>query len=163
MIRSGDGTCTCSAAHFSRSEDRQACQSFGGCLKPSWPATHATRPILKRTIMVDSIPIIDVAPLLAAALATDVASSTSSVPRRPGKRARHSPVPEPECSAPDPAADPAVAAVAAQLDKACREVGFFMLTNHGIPQSLQDDLDKAAREVWKMCVLHTTMPCALCT
>lgn len=36
--------------------------------------------------------------------------------------------------------------VARQIDSACRSLGFFRVTGHGIPQSLLEDMDRLARE-----------------
>jgi isopenicillin N synthase-like dioxygenase len=43
----------------------------------------------------------------------------------------------------DPSADPGP--VAAELDRACRDVGFFVAVGHGVPRSRLDDLLTAAR------------------
>ncbi len=45
-------------------------------------------------------------------------------------------------AAPD---DPAVAAVAAEIDRACREVGFFRLVGHGVDPARRDALEENAR------------------
>lgn len=41
--------------------------------------------------------------------------------------------------------DPAVAAVAAAVDRACRDTGFFLVRGHGVDPALLVDLDRAAR------------------
>jgi isopenicillin N synthase-like dioxygenase len=38
----------------------------------------------------------------------------------------------------------------AQLDAACREVGFFQVVGHGIPQGVLDDLERAAEEFFTL-------------
>lgn len=38
---------------------------------------------------------------------------------------------------------------AQQIDKACREVGFFYLKNHGVPSDLVEDLLSQAREFFE--------------
>lgn len=40
-------------------------------------------------------------------------------------------------------------AVAHQIDQACRSFGFFYLSNHGIPQSLLDDIRKLALDFFR--------------
>ncbi|HUW02111.1 MAG TPA: 2-oxoglutarate and iron-dependent oxygenase domain-containing protein [Acidimicrobiales bacterium] len=44
----------------------------------------------------------------------------------------------------------AVAAVATQIDRACREVGFFVIEGHGIDEALLADLDDAARRFFAL-------------
>ncbi|HVC70486.1 MAG TPA: 2-oxoglutarate and iron-dependent oxygenase domain-containing protein [Acidimicrobiales bacterium] len=46
----------------------------------------------------------------------------------------------------DPAADAAAMVVAAEIDAACREVGFFYVIGHGVNPGLQDQLDSLARD-----------------
>jgi isopenicillin N synthase-like dioxygenase len=41
-------------------------------------------------------------------------------------------------------------AVARALDAACREVGFFYVTGHGVPEDLQGDLDRQARALFAL-------------
>lgn len=40
--------------------------------------------------------------------------------------------------------------VAARIDEACRDVGFFVVTNHGVPSRLLADLDSVAREFFSL-------------
>ena len=42
------------------------------------------------------------------------------------------------------------ARVAAQLGHACREIGFFYVVNHGIPESTRDAMFAAAREFFSL-------------
>lgn len=49
-------------------------------------------------------------------------------------------------SAGDGGSTPALLDVARQIDAACREHGFFMVTGHGVDPSLQPELDASARE-----------------
>ncbi|MEY2421220.1 MAG: hypothetical protein QOI95_1287 [Acidimicrobiaceae bacterium] len=43
-----------------------------------------------------------------------------------------------------------VAGVAADIDAACRDMGFFFVVGHGVPVDLQDRLDSQAREFFAM-------------
>jgi isopenicillin N synthase-like dioxygenase len=43
-----------------------------------------------------------------------------------------------------------VAATARRIDRACREVGAFSITGHGVDLRLQDDLDRLAREFFAL-------------
>lgn len=38
----------------------------------------------------------------------------------------------------------------AEINKACREIGFFCISNHGIPREKLDELDKYAREFFEL-------------
>ncbi|GJP40432.1 hypothetical protein CLOM_g108, partial [Closterium sp. NIES-68] len=40
--------------------------------------------------------------------------------------------------------------VASEIDAACREVGFFYLTGHGVPQQLMDSVREAGREFFAL-------------
>lgn len=40
-------------------------------------------------------------------------------------------------------------AVAAEIDQACRQSGFFYLKKHGVPQSLVDGIQNVAREFFE--------------
>jgi len=46
--------------------------------------------------------------------------------------------------------DSAARQVAAQIDGACRELGFFVVAGHGVPEQLRGDLDAAAREFFAL-------------
>ena len=43
-----------------------------------------------------------------------------------------------------------VAAVGAQIDAACRELGFFYITGHGVGEVLQEEMDAAARRFFAL-------------
>lgn len=46
--------------------------------------------------------------------------------------------------------DEAKQAVAREIDQACRQIGFFRITGHGVPEELQKDLDKYARDFFDL-------------
>jgi isopenicillin N synthase-like dioxygenase len=51
----------------------------------------------------------------------------------------------------DPGADgPSCALVGRQIDAACRDTGFFLVTGHGIDASLRDDLERLSREFFAL-------------
>jgi isopenicillin N synthase-like dioxygenase len=52
------------------------------------------------------------------------------------------------------------AAVAAELGRACREIGFFYVSNHGIPEALCDSVFSAAREFFSL-PLETKERCSI--
>ena len=86
-----------------------------------------------RTGGVDALPVIDVA-----ALVDDQSGADSDAGSYPGSRSRSR-------SRSDADSAAGVAAVAGQIDAACRDHGFFLVTGHGIDPSLQRRLDEAAR------------------
>src|SRR5881394_3912752 len=45
---------------------------------------------------------------------------------------------------------PERAAVAAVIDGACREIGFFAISGHGVPDRLVDDMRRAAHEFFAL-------------
>lgn len=46
--------------------------------------------------------------------------------------------------------DRAVAEVGGQIDAACRELGFFYITGHGVDEGLQEDMEAAARRFFAL-------------
>src|SRR5215510_8655511 len=40
--------------------------------------------------------------------------------------------------------------VARQIDRACREIGFFAITGHGVPEALVEDLRRRAHEFFAL-------------
>src|ERR1700739_2216894 len=40
--------------------------------------------------------------------------------------------------------------VAAEIGRACREVGFYIITGHGVPEAMVDGIDKAARDFFDL-------------
>lgn len=56
----------------------------------------------------------------------------------------------PPASVADDRADPRFAARAAEVDRACRATGFFLVSGHGVPAAAQRRLDTAAREFFAL-------------
>ena len=51
----------------------------------------------------------------------------------------------------DPQADPgSCAAVGTQIDAACRDTGFLLVTGHGVDRQLRDDLERLSREFFAL-------------